>query len=95
MIKAFQQKTVWLFKVCRCCSRSVRPNAMDCRTNVLSDQCTVGPVDCRTNRMYGSLKFVAAAIHPAAIQYICRANGLADQWTVGPVDCRTNGLSDQ
>ena len=52
-------------------------------------------MDCRTNVLYGAFKFVAAAIHPAAIQYICRTNGLSDQLTVGPLDCRINGLSDQ
>ena len=52
-------------------------------------------MDCRTNGLYGSLTFVTAAIHPAAIQYVCRTNGLSDQWIVGPVDCRTSGLADQ
>ena len=52
---------------------------MDCRTNGLSDQWTVGLFNVRH------------CCHSPC----CYSVYLADKWTVGPMDCRTNGLSDQ
>ena len=69
---------------------AIHPAAIQyiCRTNGLSDQWTVGPMDCRTNGLYGSLKFVTVAIHLAAIQTVYLSDQwTVDQWTVGPMDC--------
>ena len=51
---------------------------MDCRTNRLSDQWTVGPMDCMALGSFSLLPFIL----------------LLFSRSVGPMDCRTNGLSD-
>ena len=59
---------------------------MDCRTNVVSNQCCVGPMVCRTNGESDQW-----CVGPM----VSRTNGVSDQWCVGPMVCRTNSVSDQ
>ena len=58
---------------------------MNCRTNGLSDQWTVGPKDCMA---IGSLSLLPFILLPFS-RYV------GPMASVAPMDCRTNGLSHQ
>ena len=63
----------------------------------LSDQWTVGPMDCRTNGLLNHwtvwlLEICHCCHSPCCYSVDCRTNGLSDRWTVGTMDRRTIGL---